>query len=428
MTSEINPATPSKPRPGMCLGTGRGHWWCVTQAVLIILAMCLITISVSATQAVDLPSPLDGPGRPELKKSQTKRIEKAWKRFEDGDLSGARKALRKAMNNPAGRLLALQIDLTADPEPPVDALTEFCVSHGDYASAWVTLTSARELMGDEAGALQSARRVSELWPSSRWAGKAAALEQEWITARIDQARGQLELGNAREAIELVDSAIELDPDNRTGHMVRAMSLLDLGEDQSAEAELMTLADDPEARMLLAVLAEDRGDLSSAMRYYESVPVGMAGRDESLARVKLEWRRQNLPSYVQEALSSDELTRAGLAAVLVGLVPEAHALAGGQVPLLSDIVETPSRREILTVARLGLMDVDTLQHQFYPNRAVNPSEARKAIDLLCLLLEVAPPNWCSEAEVIPSDCVEIHAPVGGREVADVIIRTTHGEDR
>ncbi len=384
-------------------------------------------IGTSAAQSIDLPSPLEGPGHPTLKKSQIKRIDKAWKRFQAGDITGARKALRKVLDNPAGQLLALQIDLDGDPEPAVAPLSELCSSHEDYAAAWVTLATAQEKIGEEEAALQSARLVAQLWPDSRWAGKAAALEHEWITGRIDQARSRLDQGDAAAAIELVDTALELDPDNRTGRMVRALALLELDQDELAQAELMTLIDDPEARTLLAELAEDRGDFSAAMRYYESLPEGTAGRDESLARVKLEWRWQNLPSYVQDALSSDELTRAGLAAVLVGLVPEAHALGGGQVPLLSDILETPSRREILTVVRLGLMDVDTLQHQFRPDLAVNPAETKRAISQLCSLLAVAPPTWCPNADVIPPNCVRIEAPVGGREVADVIIRTTHGED-
>ena len=181
-------------------------------------------------------------------------------------------------------------------------------------------------------------------------------------------------------------------------------------------------------MLLAGLAEDRGDLSVAMQYYTSVPEDTAGREESLARVKLEWRRQNLPSYVQEALAADELTRAGLAAILVGLVPEAHAFGGGQVPLLSDILETPSRKEILTVVRLDLMDVDRLQHQFYPDRAVSPAETQRAINRMCALLEVDPPIWCANASVSPPSCAQFDTPVGGREVADVIIGTTQGEGR
>ena len=400
----------------------------MVRATLVVIALCLTPIGASTAQPVDLPSPLDGPGHPELKKSQVKRINKAWTKFSAGDVSGARKALRKELDNPAGQLLALQIDVTGSPEPPIDELTEFCSSHEDYGAAWVTLTAAQEHVGDEGAALQSARRVSELWPESKWAGKATALEHEWITGRIDEARGQLDQGNAQAAIGLADTALELDPDNPTGRMIRARALLALDQDGPAEAELLTLTDNPEARMLLAGLAEDRGDLSVAMQYYKSVPEDTIGREESLARVKLEWRRQNLPSYVQEALASDELTRAGLAAILVGLVPEAHAFGGGQVPLLSDILETPSRKEILTVVRLDLMDVDTLQHQFYPDRAVSPAETQRAINRMCALLEVDPPIWCANASVSPPSCAQFDTPVGGREVADVIIGTTQGEGR
>ncbi len=375
----------------------------------------------------DLPGPLDGPGHPELKKSSVKRINKAWAKFSAGDVSGARKALRKERDNPAGRLLGLQIDLTASPETALDGLIDLCTSHEDYAAAWVALTVAQEQTGDEDAALQSARHVSELWPDSRWAGKTAALEHDLITGRIDSARSRLADGDAQAALELAEEALKLDPENRSGRMVRAMALMEL-DIEMAETALKDISDDPEARLLLAKLAEERGAYSVAMQYYQSLPEDTAGREEGLARVKLEWRRQNLPAYVQEALASDELTRAGLAAVLVGLVPEAHALGGGQVPLLSDILDTPSRKEILTVVRLGLMDIDALQHQFYPDRPVSPPETRRAVNGLCTLLAVAPPIWCSDPDVTQPGCIQLESPVGGKEVADVIMVTTHGEDR
>ncbi len=381
-----------------------------------------------AEPAHDLPSPLDGPGVPDLKRKQVKRIDKAETKFVAGDILGAEKALRKAKDNPAGELLGLQLELATDSEPPIEQLSSLCSAQPEYAAAWVTLTRAQEAGGDELGALRSARRVTELWPDSRWAGKTAALEQEWVTGRIDEARRELDAGQPEQALELTDAALDLDPGNRAGGLVKAQALLALDRDQAAESILLELVDNPEARLALGTIAEDRGELFAAMQYYESLPKDMAERQQSLSRVKLEWRRQNLPSYVQQALSSEELTREGLAAILVGLVPEAHALGGGEVPLLSDILESPSRKEIVTVVRLGLMDIDSLQHHFDPTEPVSPADARRAIDGLCDLLGVEPPTWCQNTAKHQSGCFTIDSPVGGDEVANVIIHTTHGESR
>ena len=219
----------------------------------------------------------------------------------------------------------------------------------------------------------------------------------------------------------------LDEGNREGVMVKALALIELDRDQEAVEVLSAIADNPEARIMLAQMAEDRGDLVAAMQYYSDLPEDTPGRDEWLEKVKLVWRIRNLPSYVQEALASEELNRAELAVILVGLVPEAHAVGGGQVPVLSDIVDLPSQREILTAVRLDLIDVDRIQHQFNPEHIVTPAEARVAIDGLSKLLNLDLPIWCTDNDEPGSSCVMLDIPIRGEAVADVILSTTHGEN-
>jgi tetratricopeptide (TPR) repeat protein len=396
--------------------------------MLFVASLVVVPCVAAAAQVFDLPSPLDGPGVPDLKRKQIKRIEKAEKKLAAGDMNGAAKVLRKVRDTPAGELLDLQLELALETEPPIQGLSSLCAAEPEYAAAWATLAQAQENGGDELGALRSARRVTELWPDSKWAGKTTALEQEWVTGRIDNAQRELDAGDAERALELTDSALSLDPDNPTGNLVKARALLALDQDEAAEAVLVQLSESPEARWQLGTIAEGRGDLFAAMQYYESLPEDMEQRKQSLSRVKLEWRKRNLPDYVQTSLASEQLTREELAAILVGLVPEAHALGGGDVPLLSDILESPSRKEIVTVVRLGLMDVDTLQHHFDPTNSVSPAEAMRAIDRLALLLDVGQPRWCSDSAGNPPGCVDIDSPVRGEQVANVIIRTTHGESQ
>jgi hypothetical protein len=108
------------------------------------------------------------------------------------------------------------------------------------------------------------------------------------------------------------------------------------------------------------------------------------------------------------------------------VPEAHAVGGGQVPVLSDIVGLDAQREILTAVRIGVMHADRLEHRFYPRRKVEPPEVRRALDTLCSLLGRTPPRWCEEAAPENPGCIALASPVSGSAVADVVLMTAPGE--
>jgi len=394
--------------------------WLATIAGVLALAG-----ASAAAGEPSLPGPLEGPGHPELTRRNAKRIAKAVDRLEAGDLEAAGKAAAKAGDSAARRLLELQIEMAAA-EPPVQELERLCAGNPTYAAAWVTLAEAASRSGDQASALASARRSAELWPQSPWAPRAGELERSLFGDRIAQARSQAAEGQTGAALESVESALALAPSDRDALLIKAELLAELGRVDDAEGVLRGMGDDPEALTRRARLAEDRSDLAAAMALWSAVPAGSAGRDEALQRVQLEWRRQNLPGHVQAALADDDLDRAGLAAVIVGLVPEAHAIGGGQVPLLSDIVNLDAQREILTAVRIGLMHADRLEHRFYPRRKVEPGEARAAIDKLCSLLDRQPPPWCAQGAPETSDCAVLASPVSGRAVAAVVLRMAPGE--
>lgn len=389
------------------------------------LAALVLAAGPAAAAAPGLPGPLDGPGRPELARRDAKRIAKAAARLEHGDLEAASNGVAKAGDTAARRLLELQIEMAAA-EPPVQELERLCADNPAYAAAWVTLSEAATRSKDQDLALAAARRSAELWPQSPWAGRAGELERSIFGDRIARARAQAAEGQAEAALESVESALLLAPADRDALLIKSELLAELGRAGDAEAVLRGLGDDPEVLARRARLAEDRGDIASAMALWSAVPAGSAGRDEALSRVQLEWRRQNLSGHVQAALADDDLDRAGLATVIVGLVPEAHAIGGGQVPLLSDIVDLDAQREILTAVRIGLMPADRIEHRFYPHRKVEPAEARAAIDKLCALLGRQRPQWCAQGVPEASGCVELTSPVGGRAVAAVVLRTAPGE--
>jgi tetratricopeptide (TPR) repeat protein len=392
----------------------------------ILGALLLAAVPVLVAALPDLPGPLQGPGHPELARRDAKRLGKAVAKLEDGDLAAARKAAAKASPSAARRLLELQLAMAESAEPPVPELEQLCADNPSYAAAWVTLAEAAELGGLGATALEAARRSAELWPQSPWAHRAGELEGRLASDRLALARTQAAEGNAEAALESVESALALAPANRDALLLKSEVLTELGRTEDADTILRGMGDDPEALARRARLAEGRNDLAAAMALWEAVPAGVPGRDEALRRVQLDWRRQNLPGYVQAAIVDDELDRAGLAAVLVGLVPEAHAIGGGQVPLLSDIVGLEAKREILTTVRIGAMQADRLEHRFYPRRKVDPDEARRAIDTLCSLLGRVPPQWCAPEAPEAPGCVDLTSPVSGLAVADVVLRTADGE--
>jgi tetratricopeptide (TPR) repeat protein len=378
------------------------------------------------SEALPFPSPLEGPGAPTLKRSQEKKIQKAWQRLQAGRTRDAAKVARKVADTPSGALLSLQIQLVEGQEPEIERLSALCEANPEYAAAWATLAAALEADGDQAAALAAGRKVVELWPWSSWAKRYPELEQRWVENRVAEASSRLENGDAEAALELADQALALDPASADGLLIKAEALDLLDRHQEAREVLHPIMHAPDAHMLMARMAEEEGDLLQAMQQYSALPEGTPGRDRALRRVKLEWRRQNLPTHVQQALASEALTRAELAVVLVGLVPEANAVGGGHVPLISDIVDLPSQREVVTVVRLGLMPIDNLDHEFHPDRLADPGEARSAVDRLCRLLDIDSPRWCNDGSFEDDACARLNNPMTGNGLAEVLLQLTHGE--
>lgn len=393
---------------------------------LVGLAAVLAIAVLAAAAPAPLPSPLEGPGHPDLKRRDTKRLERAIDALGAGSLDEASRLATKAGDSAARRLLELQLGVAGPGEPPLEELRSFCVSEPSYAAAWVTFSVAAEQAGAEADALASARRAAELWPGSPWATRVEELSRRWITDRLAETRELVAAGRPDDALELLGKALALAPFDPDVGLVKADVLIALGRTDEAEELLGAMGDEPEALMRRASLAELRHDLAGAMALYSSVPAGTPGRDEALQRVKAAWRRQNLSPLIQEALASSDLSRAELATVLIGLVPQAHALSGGQVPLLPDVVGLPSQREILTAVRIGLLPIDRVEQLFHPDRKVTRDEVRRAIDRLFRQLGEQPPRWCSDDAGASAGCIELPSPVSGAAVADIISRTADGE--
>jgi len=387
----------------------------------LIVGLCPAAAAIGTD---DLPYPLSGPGHPELKKAEKKRMEKAWRALAKHNPGAVEKSLRKAGDNAAVMLFRLQMDLLEGDEA-LPGLVALVNQHDEYAAAWVTLSLAAEETGDEAMAFSSAGRIGDVWPGSSWGGRAGELRSKWIDARLDDAERLLDANQPRQALDELRSALALEADNRRGLMGTARALVSLDRLDEAEEILGELPDDSEAGMLSGRIAEIRGDWQTAMNRYQAMPADTPGRAEALERAQLRWRLSMLPRYVQQAMTSEELTRAGFAVVMVALVPQIEAVGGGRVQVLSDIVDLLSQREIVTAVRLGLMEIDPLEHRFHPSRPVTAAEVRMALGRLAELLGFTPPAWCDDPSVVSSSCTTLFEPIRGEDVANLLLRMAFG---
>lgn len=378
-------------------------------------------------ELADVPSPLSGPGVPATDPADRSVIQEGWERLLTGNAAAARATVAAIDRSPTTRLLELQSEL-ADGEPgrSVEGLRELVHEEPRYAAAWATLSTAAERSGQESVALESARRTADLWSRETWRSRADDLYARWVDDRMVDAADRLASGNAAGALELSRRVHGLDPDRTDARMLEARALVELDRREEADEILRELRDMPAAIALSAELAEQRGDLLTALDRYAELPDTWDGRDRSIERLKREWRRTVLPPYVQQALASPALTRGELAAALVALAPQLGPLEGGSVPLLTDIVDEPMQREIITVVRLGLMDPDRLEPRFVPDRTVTVAETRETLEGAAHLLGWQVPVWC-EGSVLASGCIELPDPVSGEAVENAIEQLAKGDE-
>lgn len=395
-----------------------------------LLLAVVVWLAQSAAAALptprDLPSPTAGPGVPPLTRSQHKKVDKALRKLADGNLSAARKQVARAGDAPAATLLGHQIDMVEGTDADGLELVTFCRRNPSYAAAWITLSIDAENRDDEPLALAAARRGAELWPDSRWAGRAAELEERWVVDRIARARQLLDEGRTDAALAELVPARELDRNRPELVLLEAEILYAAGRLEPARALLDRIADLPEAQALAGAIAEEKQDWQAAMEHYSELPEGYPGRAAALHRAQFKWRMTLLPGYARDALSSRRLTRGQLAVILVAVYPRLETLQGGEVPVMSDIVDQPGHREIITVVRLGIMNADRRGHLFAPDREAAPATIRGAVERTRSLVGLPAPVWCAAQDVVGSDCIPIPSPASGATIVNAVLDGLPGE--
>jgi tetratricopeptide (TPR) repeat protein len=401
------------------------HW---PALALVALGMACASSQPQITGVTQLPfpSPLSGPGRPQLEDRQWRAVDLGWRSLARGDVADATAQATRAGKGPVADLLRLQIGWAEASAGILQPLIELVATYPEYATAWLTLSVAAEHLDEESIALESAARAAMLWDMPAWQTRQSDLEQRYITDRVEQARARLEHGDIGEALDLAQRALLIEPEHADALLLKGKALYASGEHAQAIEVLSALGDAPDAVYLRARIAELNQDWLSAMELYQSLPVDYDDRGPSMYRVQTRWRLSVLAPYVRQALESEAVTRAELAVAMVALAPEVETLGGGTVPLLSDIVDLPSQREIVTAVRTGLLNADPLEYRFFPDRVARPREIRSAVSLLCALLDLYPPVWCDPEDVVSSSCIDLFGPMSGAELAALLLRLLQQE--
>lgn len=208
-------------------------------------------------------------------------------------------------------------------------------------------------------------------------------------------------------------------------MTEALALIALGSRGEVVAMYFVWSGEPVVILVLAHLVESGREWEMAICPYGSLPIGEPGRASSLLRAKLEWRRANLSSSAQEAIASPRLTRSELGILLVSLAPQLGAVEGGSSPVMSDILDLPCYLGVVTAVRADLLGFDRLDHSFFPFRTARADEVRHAVERLCHILKLRPPQWCEGAET-PAGCIQFSEPVAGEQVAELVSRLTEAD--
>ena len=248
-----------------------------------------------------------------------------------------------------------------------------------------------------------------------WTGACASGSPPQVAADLDQPSPHAEQVRASDT----------DTANRVATLTGAHALIAAGPIDDSEAVFAVFRDVSDALLLSGRNAEDRQDWEVAMASYEALPADHPQRTSTLLRAKREWRNSNLSMCAQQVFVSPLLTRAELAVLLVSLAPQLESFGVGRSPVLSDIVELPCYREVLTAVRCDLLTFDRLDNRFFPSQAARPEEVRRAVEGMCRILDIKPPVWCQGEEVL-AGCALISIPVRGDQVAELVSRLTETE--
>jgi tetratricopeptide (TPR) repeat protein len=387
---------------------------------VVALAACR---STAPPQIRRMPDPTRPPlAGATLTPTQLEAARAAVAAAEDGLASRSEEKLRLLpAGHPVRALAELELGFLRG-EAVLPQAQALATANPGYGSAWGLVVLAARREGDEGAALTAARAAAKLQPDAGWGRTAAEIESALVARLVAQGEALLRSGDATGALARARDALQAAPGAVAGRFLAARALLALRDTRGAAELVPGLPDTAEGLELKGDVAQALGQWDLALELFNRLPAGTPHRCELISNARRRLRLSDAPPYLTRALAARPLRRAGLAAIIAWEVPTLTGQAAGAVPVFEDVVQLQERRDIVTVARAGVIPGDPIARLFRPNRVVTPSELAATLNRLATALGKAAPRWCGAAE---HDCLQLPDTVDG-ETAVALVRRLAGE--
>lgn len=264
----------------------------------------------------------------------------------------------------------------------------------DPAIARARETAARAETAASEGRLRDAldgyREAVRLVPDDvRYPAREKEIRDELVSRRAGEADEALRKKDVAAARRAAVSILEIDPQTAAGYRCLAKAAEAEGalEDAWSAARRAYEIDPGDAAVTeaLASLATKTGRWSEAEALYNQLGRFDPAFREKAAAAGFEFRIQNLPVAARRAALSPRLTRAQLAALLVGLSPEirdARVPPGADVAM--DVVDRPERAALARTIGLGFFPVPRDTHLVGADAPVSRNEMASHLRRLAVL--------------------------------------------
>lgn len=392
--------------------------------VAVTLAAALASCRTAAPPLISrVPDPLTPPvaGGP-LMSAQAEAVRTAVAAAERGDFGVSEEKLRELPpGHPVWALAALELRFLRGEKVAGQAL-EFAATVPGYGSAWAFAAVAARREGDSRAALTAARRAAQLQPDEGWGKVALGLEAALTATLLGEGNTLLQRGDANGALARAREVLEVDPGMVSARVLAVRALLVLRKTRAAAELVPGLADTAEGLELKGAVAEALEQWDLAVDFYGRLPADNPRRCALLAAARRQLRLTNAPPYITEALAGKPLLRRGLAAIVAWEAPALATKTGGSVPVFEDVIQLQESRDVVTVARAGVMPGDPIAHRFNPERTVSPHELAATLEQLGKALGRPAPRWCSDGD---SGCLKLPDVVDGEAAAALVRRVAGG---
>jgi tetratricopeptide (TPR) repeat protein len=331
---------------------------------------------------------MEGYGR-ETDAQLRERLERAWHGLIDaGDTAGALKAsaelLEASPDFLPAQVLAAQVDFAAGENTHV---VERLLAVGDtlptYTASQMLIGRAAERLGDVALAYSAYRAVAARSPLAfKRTGELHPRAMEIVSHRLDEALKAQKVDDAQKQLSLLQSWGP--SETITLEAARKVALARGGGGGGRGGGEEGVAHRPGDRALLerrADLELEVGDPSAGLKIVQDL-AARDPKDPAMARklesAKFRWRLSQLPRDIQEIAGRPELNRGDFATLLYWLVPQVRNSLPTAGRIATDVLDNAHREEIVRVVNLGLMDVDSTQHRFYPGSPLRRGQALRVV--------------------------------------------------